>query len=136
LIPIYRRSGDYFGFIKSNRLFNANSDYLGWITEDGRVWRADGSFLGELVDNHYIMRRRSMATPARKARLPSQHDLHGRLAKQSVPANREKLVGTMLWMNSRLYNLAGAGDGKKRAAPDQPVSRIIIKRISPDKESE
>lgn len=85
MTPIYRRSGDYFGFIKNSRLFNANSDYLGLITEDGRVWRADGSFLGELVDSNYIMRRRSMATPARKARraIPARPARPARKAKRA-----------------------------------------------------
>lgn len=61
---VYRWNGRYFGFISNGRLFDASSNYLGWVDEQGRVWRASGSFLGELVDGNYILRRTSMATPA------------------------------------------------------------------------
>jgi hypothetical protein len=69
MIRIYRWNGQYFGFINdSNRcLFGANSDYIGWLTDDNRVWRREGTFLGEVVGENYILRRTSMATPARKA---------------------------------------------------------------------
>ena len=50
MIAVYRWNGEYFGFIRNDKLFNASSEYLGWITEDGRVWRKDGSFLGEIED--------------------------------------------------------------------------------------
>ena len=67
MTAIYRWSGQYFGFIKSDRFFDASCRYLGWVTEDSRVWRADGSFLGEIVDENYILRRTSMARPANRA---------------------------------------------------------------------
>ena len=56
-IPIFRWNGEYFGFMYSNRLFDANSNYLGWVENDGRVWRSNGVFLGEVVDNNYILKR-------------------------------------------------------------------------------
>ncbi|EOV1982966.1 TPA: 4-fold beta flower protein [Vibrio parahaemolyticus] len=67
MTPIYRWNGQYFGFIKNDRLFNASSQYLGWVTEDGRVWRRNGTFLGEVENENYILRRTSMATPANRA---------------------------------------------------------------------
>lgn len=67
MTAIYRWNGEYFGFIRNDNLFNSSSEYLGWITEDGRVWRKDGSFLGEIEDENYILRRTSMATPAIRA---------------------------------------------------------------------
>ncbi|EGR1346439.1 hypothetical protein EFU42_02400 [Vibrio cholerae] len=68
MTPIYRWNGQYFSFIKNDRLFNENSQYLGWVTDDGRVWRKkDGTFLGEVENENYILRRTSMATPATRA---------------------------------------------------------------------
>ncbi|WP_154202575.1 4-fold beta flower protein [Vibrio harveyi] len=67
MTPIYRWNGQYFGFIKNDRLFSASSQYLGWVTEDGRVWRRNGTFLGEVENENYILRRTSMATPATRA---------------------------------------------------------------------
>ena len=86
MTPIYRWSGEYFGFIKKGRLFNAISEYLGWVTDDGRVWRADGTFLGEIENENYILRRTSMATPARKARRATP-------AIPSTPARRANRAG-------------------------------------------
>ena len=68
MIPLYRWNGTYFGFIKNNRIFNASSEYLGWISKDGRAWRTDGSFLGEIEKDNYILRRTAMATPGARPR--------------------------------------------------------------------
>ena len=64
---IFRRNGQYFGFIRNGRIFAADSSYIGWLDDDGRVWEAGGNFLGEIVDEKYILRRNNMATPARRA---------------------------------------------------------------------
>lgn len=64
--PIYRWKDEYFGFLYNNRLFDKNSNYLGWIDED-EVWRKDGIYLGNLVAENYILKKRTMATKARRA---------------------------------------------------------------------
>ena len=58
--PIFRWNGEYFGFVHRWRLFDSRSYYLGWVDE-GEVWRRDGTFLGELVDGCYVLRRRDAA---------------------------------------------------------------------------
>jgi len=64
--PIYKWNGEYSGFIHSDRLFDAHSKYLGWVDDDGRVWRSDGTFLGEIVEENYILRRTTMVEPVPK----------------------------------------------------------------------
>jgi hypothetical protein len=86
MTPIYRWSGQYFGFISNDRLFDASSHYLGWITEDGRVWRANGSFLGEIEDENYILRRTSMSTP-------SNRSARSRPSTPSVPSTKSNRSG-------------------------------------------
>jgi hypothetical protein len=68
MTPVYRWSGEYFGFISNERLFDKHCKYLGWVDEN-EVWRSNGTFLGEIIDEHYILRRVNM-TPrtARTAR--------------------------------------------------------------------
>ncbi len=44
---VYRWNGQYFGFIRGNRLLDANGNYIGWTNED-RVRKADGTYLGEV----------------------------------------------------------------------------------------
>ena len=65
-IPIYRWNGEYFGFIHDNNLFDATSNYVGWIEADGCVWRSNGTFLGRVVDNNYVLRCTDAADPAPK----------------------------------------------------------------------
>jgi len=65
--PIFRWNGEYFGFVHRWRLFDSRSYYLGWVDE-GEVWRRDGTYLGELVDGYYVLRRRNAAP--RSPRVP------------------------------------------------------------------
>lgn len=64
--PIYRWSGEYFGFIYNDRLFDKYSKYLGWL-DSGEVYRSNGTYLGAIVDENYILRRTTMATKATRA---------------------------------------------------------------------
>lgn len=63
--PIFRWNGDYFGFIASGRLYDKYANYCGWV-DYMDFWRRDGAYLGELVDNVYILKRKSMAPRANK----------------------------------------------------------------------
>lgn len=89
MTPIYRWNGQYFGFIKNDRLFSASSQYLGWVTEDGRAWRRNGTFLGEVENENYILRRTSMATPATRA-------VRATPAIPATPARRANRAGKAL----------------------------------------
>jgi hypothetical protein len=66
VIPIYRWNGEYFGYIFRKYLFDAESNYVGWVEQDGCVWRANGAFLGEIVDRNYILKRIDMVEPPRR----------------------------------------------------------------------
>ena len=94
---IYRWNGRYFGFIRNDRLFAADSTYLGWLDDDGRVWEANGNFLGEIVDDNYILRRTSMATPARRARraTPATPAAPARAANRAGRASRAGWVDAL-----------------------------------------
>jgi hypothetical protein len=61
--PIFRWSGEYFGFILNDRFFDHAGKYLGWMSDEGAIWSADGTFVGELVDNNYVLRRIAMINP-------------------------------------------------------------------------
>lgn len=64
--PIYRWNGEYFGFLYNGRLFDKYSTYLGWIDEN-EVWKKDGTYIGEIIDGNYILRRTSIVTRVRRA---------------------------------------------------------------------
>jgi hypothetical protein len=70
--PIFRWSGQYYGFVANGYLFDAESNLRGWVGSDGTVWRSDGQFLGDLVGGEYVLHQQS-APRARRAKrvLPS-----------------------------------------------------------------
>lgn len=63
--------GGYAGFLVDDLLFAATGRYLGWLERDRSVWRADGSWLGTLVDERYVLREeRAVARARRTPRVP------------------------------------------------------------------
>jgi len=54
--PIFRWTGEYFGFVQDSSLFAANGKYLGWV-DGGTVWGSDGVFRGEIVEQNYIVKK-------------------------------------------------------------------------------
>lgn len=68
MTPIYRRGGPYFGFLYAGYLFDASAEYLGWVDDSGKLWRGDdGSFLGVLVEDNYILHHTTMSQPSRRS---------------------------------------------------------------------
>lgn len=57
MIPVFKWSGEYYGFFKGGNLFDSSGRYVGWLKVDGKVWFADGIFMGELVDDNYILKQ-------------------------------------------------------------------------------
>lgn len=55
--PIYLWDGRYFGFIQDGYFFDREGHYLGWVEKHTEVYRPDGMFFGELVDDSYILKR-------------------------------------------------------------------------------
>ncbi len=70
MTPIFRWNGEYFGFISNGYVFREDSEYLGWLEDDGSAWGTDGTYLGELVNDNYILRNTSRMQPmSRMARM-------------------------------------------------------------------
>ncbi|HJZ54092.1 MAG TPA: hypothetical protein VKE74_04010 [Gemmataceae bacterium] len=67
--PIYRWSGEYFGFVgDTGGLFDARGRYLGWVADDGKVWDVYGNYLGDLVEGGYVLREFLATIPAVRRR--------------------------------------------------------------------
>lgn len=112
---IYRLDGRYFGFIRDGNLFRGNGEYFGWAEESGHVWQATGRFLGEIVEENYILRRIGMTAPGSK---------YPRIAPippvPPVPqVNRVYKIGLVGWIDS-LRDEDGRGTlNSKRAIQDR-----------------
>lgn len=63
IIHMFCWSGLFAGYLVEDFLFDVNGVYLGWEDASGRLWRRDGSYLGDRVDQQYVMRRDGFATP-------------------------------------------------------------------------
>jgi len=92
---IFRWNGEYFGFITNQRFFDANSNYLGWVDDDGSVWKRDGHFLGEIVDENYVLRRHTMTEPAVRA----QRAAPATPPTPAYPANRASRAQRAGWFD-------------------------------------
>jgi hypothetical protein len=68
VIPVFRWSGLFVGFFVDGFLFDANGGFFAWEDRSRRVWRANGRYLGERVDQHYVLRRVAWATPVPQPR--------------------------------------------------------------------
>ena len=66
MTKIFHWNGKYFGFIKNEKLFSKTSKYLGWIDNNGNAWNKDGHYLGEQVNDNYILRKTSKMKPMSK----------------------------------------------------------------------
>jgi hypothetical protein len=63
---LFRWTGEYVGFFLDGWLFDRNGRYLGWLDADGRVWKADGNYLGELVEGCHVLRNSLRSPPVRR----------------------------------------------------------------------
>ncbi|MEJ1355256.1 MAG: hypothetical protein RNU03_00100 [Candidatus Sedimenticola sp. (ex Thyasira tokunagai)] len=63
---LFTWSGQYVGFMDGKWLYYCNGRYLGWRDHQYLVWQADGTFLGQLVEEHYVMRNLARCYPARQ----------------------------------------------------------------------
>ena len=64
--PIFRWSGPYIGFVSDGSFFDSGGAYLGWQDKQDRMWSKDGNYLGDIIDDHYVMRRDGCPSPVRQ----------------------------------------------------------------------
>lgn len=64
---IFNTSGEYVAFLSNNYLFSPDAEWIGFVSSGNEVYRPDGSFMGYLMDDDRVVRRRG--EPARP-RLP------------------------------------------------------------------
>ena len=88
MTSIYRWNGVYFGYLNKSSLFNAKSTYLGWVEADGGVWRKNGTYLGNITNVNYILRKTSLVTPPHVSsrETPVPHTLQLRRAYRACNA--------------------------------------------------
>jgi hypothetical protein len=65
-VPVFRWSGAHVGFMVDGWFFSTAGRYLGWYEADSTVWAADGAFIGERVDDHYVLRNLRRVAPVRR----------------------------------------------------------------------
>lgn len=56
-------SGEYWGFIYNNFIFDVENKYYGWIDDDGLAWYKNGKYLGKLFKTNYIILNKTEIKP-------------------------------------------------------------------------
>jgi hypothetical protein len=64
---IFRWDGEPVGYIAGGQLYDYRGSHVGWLEDDRTMWRADGGYLGELVDGEYILRNIMVAPPLKRS---------------------------------------------------------------------
>jgi hypothetical protein len=72
--PVFRWSGQYWGFVEHDRLYDRYGREAGWLMRlPGRppdVFDLGGRFLGQLVDDRHVLRHGLRAEPVHRAPRP------------------------------------------------------------------
>ncbi len=64
--PIFRWNGEYWGFVLGDDLYDANGHQVGMIDKSNKVWLNNGKYLGDLIDENYILRSEHISEPVPK----------------------------------------------------------------------
>jgi hypothetical protein len=74
--PVFRWSGEYWGFLEEGRLFDRHGRQVGWLAHaPGRppdVFDLGGHFLGELVEGRHVLRHALRPEPVQRAPRPGR----------------------------------------------------------------
>lgn len=60
---IFNTSGEYVAFVDSKNIFSPNGNWLGFIERGNEVYDKDGQFIGYLLDDDRIVRKRNELKP-------------------------------------------------------------------------
>ena len=60
---LYNLSGEYWGFVYGNFIFNINNEYYGWVDEMRLAWFKNGKYLGHLYNKNYVIVNKSDIKP-------------------------------------------------------------------------
>jgi len=85
MTPLFRWSGTYWGFIDHGQVYDRHGRHLGWF--EGRdLYDRTGRFVGELRDDHYVLRNLFRAEPLPLAARPPVD----RETPPAVPPDRDE----------------------------------------------
>jgi hypothetical protein len=68
--PLFRWSGSYWGFTAAERVYDRYGRHVGWLAGKD-VYGLKGDFIGELQEEHYVLRNRLRAQPVQRAARPA-----------------------------------------------------------------
>ena len=96
-ISIFRLSGAYVGVLTSDGwFFDAEGRYIGWHDKNSQVWHRDGTYLGEIIDENFILRRQGWLQSVRKT--PKVPPIAPELP--AAPPNRLPIAARPGWVDA------------------------------------
>lgn len=94
--PIFRLNGEFFGVITQNGiLIDTDGECLGKLIEN-EVWCVDGEYLGEVVDENYILRQKNVfKLPERQMAQSLSYEHPGNYADRASRPEKEGWVDAL-----------------------------------------
>jgi hypothetical protein len=65
---LYRWDGRHVGFRSGDHVYDRDGECFGWVDDDDTVWRTDGTYLGELMHDSYVLRSKRLREGSRQTR--------------------------------------------------------------------
>jgi hypothetical protein len=95
LIPIYTTCGEVGAFLRYPYLFNAQGEWIGWVTSDRQVFSVHGHYVGYLSDDPRILRKESSGyLLPRQSPPPAPEPVRPPATVPLAPMMRELTAGT------------------------------------------
>ena len=107
MTPLYTWDGRHVGFRVDDHLYAADGTPFGWVDEKGEVWHADGRYLGELVEEAYVLRERSVTRHTRRRMHPTRPLRAMAVANRHPRAAHPNQIDGLAWLSDAV---AAGGD--------------------------
>ncbi|MGA2110548.1 MAG: hypothetical protein ABSG98_00185 [Anaerolineales bacterium] len=59
VVPLFTSRGDFAAMVRYPYLYNAEGDWIGWVSEAGEVFNLERDYVGWISGDHRILRRPS-----------------------------------------------------------------------------
>lgn len=87
---IFQWSGEYWGFLIKDELFDQDGYQIGKIDKSNKVWANNNTYLGDLIEDSYVMRPENLPTIGKKFQW-----IKGK--KVAAPVAHVNRVGRVKW---------------------------------------
>ena len=71
IVHLFTSRGEFSALVSYPYLYNAEGDWIGWVSQSQDVYNLEGDYVGWLSEDHRILRRRSVEMGERRLPPPA-----------------------------------------------------------------